>query len=291
MPELPEVETIRRQLAATLPGRRLRAVDRSVESMLLDATPDEFRTALPGRRILDVRRRGKFLVFPLSGDLFLTIHLGMTGQVLLEGVNHRSVSPHDRFVFRLEVRDSNTPGDSETPDTPDAPEDLLVFRDIRKFGRVHLTWGGPAARLSRMGPDAWPGDDWDETDLAGMVRGRRAPLKALLLDQRHLAGIGNIYADEILFAAGLSPLRPAGTLSADETADLAAEIRRTLAEGVRLRGCSISDYVDAAGVGGGFQRVLHAYGRHGQECLRCGGTMERTIVAGRGTAYCPSCQS
>ncbi|MCJ7796260.1 MAG: formamidopyrimidine-DNA glycosylase, partial [Thermoleophilia bacterium] len=133
--------------------------------------------------------------------------------------------------------------------------------------------------------------DWDEAGLAKMIQGRRAPLKAFLLDQRRLAGIGNIYADEILFAAALSPLRPAGSLSADEVADLAAEIRRTLAEGVRLRGCSISDYVDASGVGGGFQRVLRAYGRHGQECLRCGGTMVRAIVAGRGTAFCPSCQT
>jgi formamidopyrimidine-DNA glycosylase len=139
MPELPEVETIRRQLEAALPGRRIRAVDRLAESMLLDVTPDEFTTALAGRRILDVRRRGKFLVFPLSGDLFLTIHLGMTGQVLLETVDGRSVSVHDRFVFHLGGRDSETPGDSESPgvtDVPQAREDLLVFRDIRKFGRV-----------------------------------------------------------------------------------------------------------------------------------------------------------
>jgi len=278
MPELPEVETIRCQLAEALPGRRIRAVDRLDEFMLLDVTASEFTAALAGRRILDVRRRGKFLVLPLSGDLFLTIHLGMTGQVLLEGVTGPSASPHDRFVFRLDAGDS------------DSPEALLVFRDIRKFGRVHLTSGGPAARMGRMGPDAWPGDDWDEAGLAKMMHGRRAPLKALLLDQRHLAGIGNIYADEILFAAGLSPVRAAGSLSADDVAKLAVEIRRTLAEGVRLRGCSISDYVDAGGFGGGFQRVLRAYGRHGQECLRCGDTMVRTIVAGRGTAFCPSCQ-
>ncbi len=278
MPELPEVETIRSQLAAALPGRRIHAVDRLNEFMLLDVTASEFTAALAGRRILDVRRRGKFLVFPLSGDLFLTIHLGMTGQVLLEGVTGPSVSPHDRFVFPLDARDS------------DAPEALLVFRDIRKFGRVHLTSGGPAARVGRMGPDAWPGDDWDEAGLAAMIRGRRAPLKAVLLDQRHLAGIGNIYADEILFAAGLSPVRPAGSLSTDEIGKLAVDIKLTLAEGVRLRGCSISDYVDTSGAGGGFQRVLRAYGRHGQECLRCGGTMVRTIVAGRGTAFCPSCQ-
>jgi len=284
VPELPEVETIRSQLAAALPGRRIRAVDLLTESMLLDVTSAEFTAALEGRRIIDVRRRGKFLVFPLNGDLFLTIHLGMTGQVLLEGPTGPSVSPHNRFVFRLDA-----PASAVAVATG-APGALLVFRDIRKFGRVHLTLSGPAARVARMGPDAWPGDDWDEAGLSAMMRGRRAPLKAVLLDQRHVAGIGNIYADEILFAAGLSPVRAAGSLSADEIGKLAAEIKLTLAEGVRLRGCSISDYVDARGEGGGFQRVLRAYGRQGQECLRCGGTMVRTIVAGRGTAFCPSCQ-
>lgn len=277
--------------------------------MLRDVTATEFAAALPGRRILDVRRRGKFLLLPLNGDLFLTLHLGMTGQLLLEGVSASecapgagdadasrsapppsrlapeatvspalAASPHDRFAFRFEA---GAVGDHYA---------RLVFRDMRKFGRVHLTPGSPPARVSAMGPDAWPGDDWDQGILEAIVRGRRAPLKALLLDQRRLAGIGNIYADEILFAAGLSPLRPAGSLNSDEVLRLAGEIRRTLGEGVRLRGCSISDYVDPAGLDGGFQRVLRAYGRQGQICVRCGGTMLRTIVAGRGTTYCPSCQ-
>ena len=112
----------------------------------------------------------------------------------------------------------------------------------------------------------------------------------MLLDQRRLAGIGNIYADEILFAAGLSPLRRAGSLSAEESAAWRPRSRRTLDEGVRLGGCSITDYVDTAGIGGGFQRVLRAYGRDGEDSARCGGTMVRAIVAGRGTAYCPACQ-
>ena len=141
-----------------------------------------------------------------------------------------------------------------------------------------------------MGPDAWPGDEWDEAGLAEMLRGRRAPLKAVLLDQRHLAGIGNIYADEILFAAGLSPLRPAGSLDADETAALAAEIRRTLAEGVRLRGCSISDYVDAAG---------RRWRLPTRSCGRTGGRGRSACAAGArwcarssrvGHGVLPSCQ-
>jgi formamidopyrimidine-DNA glycosylase len=167
-------------------------------------------------------------------------------------------------------------------------EILLVFNDPRKFGRVHLTHG-PPPRLRLLGPDALV-DEWTVDDLSALLAGRRAPLKAFLLDQRHLTGIGNIYADEILFASELSPLRPAGSLSADEVSRLAEQIRAQLAEGVRLRGCSISDYVDAQGRKGSFQEVLQAYGRHGRECRRCGVTLARVIVAGRGTAYCPGCQ-
>jgi formamidopyrimidine-DNA glycosylase len=172
---------------------------------------------------------------------------------------------------------------------PAAEHARLVFRDIRKFGRLHLTAGEHPRRLLPLGPDALEGD-WSAVDLGAALRGRRAPLKAFLLDQRRLAGIGNIYADEILWAARLSPLRPAGFLSDEEVDRLAREIRERLAEGVRLRGCSISDFVDASGKQGSMQEVLQAYGRQGEPCPRCGSPLARTIVAGRGTSYCPVCQ-
>ncbi len=316
MPELPEVETVRRQLAAALPGRRILAVAAIEPAMLRDVTPETLAAALPGRRILAVDRRGKFILLILEpgagagklddSPLFLTIHLGMTGQLLLQeerpsdtpvgeptadpgrrrgAVEARRGSPaHDRFVFLLS---DPVPGpDSERDD----PSLKLVFRDMRKFGRVELGRDEPPSRVARMGPDAWPGGDWDAEVLAAALAGRRAPLKAFLLDQRRLAGIGNIYADEILFGAGLSPLRPAGSLDRDEIERLAQEIKARLDEGVRLRGCSISDFVDTLGSGGGFQRTLRAYGRQGQPCVRCGGTLVRVVVAGRGTAYCPGCQ-
>lgn len=270
MPELPEVETIRCQLAAALPGRRIVAVERAEPFMLRDVSAEELAAAVPGRRVEAVRRRGKFLWLPLDDGQVLTIHLGMTGQLLLQA--EPPVGDHVRFTFLFE---------SDT---------RLVFRDMRKFGRLHLTRGGPAARLEGMGPDAWQGA-WSAADLAAMLSRRTAPVKAFLLDQQHLAGIGNIYADEILFAARLSPLRPAGSLSPAEVERLAAAIREKLEEGVRLRGCSISDYVDAAGQAGGFQRALQVYGRHGRICVRCGATLARAVVAGRGTAYCPACQS
>ncbi len=195
MPELPEVETVRRQLAESLLGKTFTAVRLLEPAMLRDCTPEQLEVLLPGRRIDAVDRLGKFLVLPLSrgaggasdSDVaFLTLHLGMTGQLLVDprdaGPEMKSV--HTRFLF--ELRD-------------DAGHlTWLEFRDIRKFGRLHLTKGAPAPRLRALGPDAWLGA-WDADYLQRRLRGRKAPLKAFLLDQRHLSGIGNIYADEILW--------------------------------------------------------------------------------------------
>lgn len=294
MPELPEVETIRRQLLQALPGRLIAEVEEADLFMLRDVTEEELRRRLPGKRVESVQRRGKFLILPLSDSLYLTIHLGMTGQLLILGDEAQALT-HVRFSFRLLQPAAGGPpagtGASRMEGAPGGPGTTtrLVFRDVRKFGRVHLTEGAPAARLAPMGPDALE-DEWTAAELAESLRGRRAPLKAFLLDQRRLAGIGNIYADEILWSTRLSPLRPAGSLSSEEIAVLAREIRSRLAEGVRLRGCSISDFMDTEGRAGGFQEVLQAYGRHGEACSRCGTTLVRTIVAGRGTAYCPRCQ-
>jgi formamidopyrimidine-DNA glycosylase len=249
------------------------AVELIEPAMLRDCTPEQVESLLPERRIESVDRIGKFLLVRLQGDFYLTLHLGMTGQLLIDASDE---SVHTRFLFRL--RDAQG-----RPFT-------LQFRDMRKFGRVHLTSGGPAPRIAGLGPDAWRGS-WDAGYLERRVKGRTAPLKAFLLDQRHLSGIGNIYADEILWWTGLSPLRPSGSLTAAEVARLAEEIPRRLGEGVRLLGCSISDFVDTQGEPGAFQEWLQAYGRHGQECGRCGARLERVVVGGRGTAYCPGCQS
>jgi formamidopyrimidine-DNA glycosylase len=273
VPELPEVETVRRQLAPALEGATFVAVERIEPAMLRDCTPDVVESELPGRRVESVGRLGKFLLVELQVGHVLTLHLGMTGQLLLDPAGD---SAHTRFLFRL--RDAQN-----QPFT-------LEFRDIRKFGRVHLTAAGPAPRIGGLGPDAWLGR-WDADYLERRLRNRTAPLKAFLLDQRHLSGIGNIYADEILWWAGLSPLRPSGSLNPAEVARLAEEIRLRLGEGVRLLGCSISDFVDTYGEPGEFQEGLRAYGRQGQECTRCGARLERVVVGGRGTAFCPGCQT
>ena len=288
MPELPEVETVRRQLASAITGLMFVDVEHTEPFILRDCTDGQLRALLPGTRVEEVGRLGKFVLVRLVGPqtAYLTLHLGMTGQVLVSspgpgdgpGVGEAPAPPahfHTRFQFVLRA--------------PDGSYRRLEFRDARKFGRVHLTLDTPPLRLGALGPDAWLGD-WDAEYLAGRLQGRRQPLKAFLLDQRHLSGIGNIYADEILWWAEVSPLRPAGALDAEDVAKLATQIRERLAEGVRRLGCTLSDFVDTQGKPGTFQEYLRAYRRHGKPCLRCGEVMARAVVAGRGTAYCPHCQ-
>jgi formamidopyrimidine-DNA glycosylase len=279
VPELPEVETVRCQLAAGLTGGTFTSVEQVEPFMLRDCSPDDVVSRLPGRRIERVERLGKFVIVVLDGNLFLTLHLGMTGQLLIDPGDAGS---HTRFAFSVSTGSRGA----------DRGGGLLrlEFRDTRKFGRLHLTFAGPAPRLAMLGPDAWRGD-WDAAYLSGRLARRTAPLKAFLLDQRHLAGIGNIYADEILWWTALSPLRAAGSLVEEQVSCLAREIRLRLSEGVRLLGCSLSDFVDTEGRAGSFQDWLQAYGRQGLPCRRCGGVLVRTVIGGRGTAYCPDCQT
>jgi formamidopyrimidine-DNA glycosylase len=284
LPELPEVETVRCQLEGALLGAAFLSVDRTEPAMLRDCSVDEVVAGIPGRRIEAIDRLGKFLVVRLTGETFLTLHLGMTGQLLVDPVD---ANAHCRFIFRLNGATGVTGDAGATGAAGEAV--TLEFRDIRKFGRVHVTKGAPAPRLSALGPDAWRGA-WDADYLKKKLQKRSAPLKAFLLDQRHLAGIGNIYADEILWWSRLSPLRPGGSLSAAEVDLLAEEIPRRLSEGVKFLGCSLSDFVDTQGRQGDFQNWLQAYGKQGQTCERCGGTFARVVVGGRGTSYCPGCQ-
>ncbi|MBU2601812.1 MAG: bifunctional DNA-formamidopyrimidine glycosylase/DNA-(apurinic or apyrimidinic site) lyase [Actinobacteria bacterium] len=270
MPELPEVETVRCQLQKALPGRRFESVTEVDPFVLRDVSPEAVSASLGGRVVRRVDRAGKFLVLPLSGGTFLTVHLGMTGNLLM--TDPAEAFTHVRFAALMD--------DGRR----------LVFRDVRKFGRVHVTEGGPAERINRLGPDAWLGD-WGPDYLAARLEGRTGALKAFLLDQRNLAGIGNIYADEILFGARLSPVRPAGRLTRGEVERLAVEIKERLAEGVLARGCTVSDFVDSEGRPGTFQESLRAYGRHGLPCVSCGGPLARIVVAGRGTIFCAVCQS
>lgn len=273
VPELPEVETIRCQLATFLPGRTLTHVRAIEAAMFMGSDISTLETLVCGRTFGMPERKGKFLLLPLSDDVWLTMHLGMTGRVLLSRGRY-SAHPHDRFVFSLCHKGSYS---------------AVVFRDSRKFGRLEVTAGGPSERVARLGPDGWLGQ-WGADYLAQRFRGRTASVKALLLDQHILAGIGNIYADEALFEAAILPSRPAGGLTPAELERLAVAIRSTLDRGVKALGCSVSDFVHVDGRLGSMQENLRAYRRQGCPCTRCGALMQRAVIAGRGSGYCPVCQ-
>ncbi|MCC6392379.1 MAG: DNA-formamidopyrimidine glycosylase [Bryobacterales bacterium] len=257
MPELPEVETIVRGLAPRLRGRRVTAVQ--VVGPLVVKTPIE---GLAGEQILDLRRHGKNIVFECGGGM-LTIHLGMTGKLLLEGPR----TPYTRVVFTLD--------DGE-----------LLYDDIRQFGRIHWSPELPG-RLARLGPEPLV---ITAEEFAARLRSRRGRVKPLLLNQQFLRGLGNIYVDETLFRAGVHPLAIAARLGRKRALALHAAMQQVLRLAIEHRGSSISDYVDASGERGGFQRMHLVYGKEGMPCTVCGTPIRRIVVGQRGTHFCPRCQ-
>ena len=262
LPELPEVETVRRTIAARLRGRVIRAA-RYFSPLAAGGDPDGMAAALTGRRILEVRRKGKYLIFPLDRG-WMRIHLRMTGKLLLDG-------PCTRWTRALlEFDDGHA----------------LVFEDPRQFGR--LLWSAaPPEDVSRLGPDAL---ELDAAVFAARLRGRRGRVKPVLLNQRVLCGLGNIYVDEALHRARIHPLASAERLGPARLNRLHQAVAEVLAEAIAAGGSSISDYVDGAGRRGWFQFSHRVYGREGEPCLACGTPIRRIIVGQRGTHYCPRCQ-
>jgi formamidopyrimidine-DNA glycosylase len=280
MPELPEVETIRRDLAPRVTGGRVR------EARILDPRivqgfapgggrrrkvhPREVERALRGRVIAGVGRRGKYLVFNLEGATALLAHLRMTGQILWG-------PPHPRARARVAVAG---PGG----------EGVLNFCDTRRFGEIWLSpdWRrDPSLRV--LGPE--PLDVHPDLRLWGRdLRKRRSPLQAALLDQTCVAGMGNIYVTEALHLAGLRPTRRCHTLQAGDVEPLWRHMGEVLRRGLDRRGVSFRDYRDALGKRGEGDQILRAYGRAGQPCLGCGTVLKAVKVGGRGTVYCPRCQ-
>jgi len=269
MPELPEVETFVRALRRPLVGRTIIGVANDWPRHVGLPSPDELAARITGRRIEAIDRRGKYLVFSLSDDENLIIHLKMTGHLSVVPAD-TPPDPYAHTVFALD----------------DGRE--LRFRDPRKFGRVYLV-RDPAQVVGPLGPEPLA-DDFTAEALAARIAGRRRVLKPLLLDQTFIAGIGNIYADEALFDAGLSPTRRSETLTGAEITALHAAIRKVLALGIAREGASISTYVKADGQKGDMQNEVAVYGRAGQTCYACGGPVERIVLGGRSTHYCPNCQ-
>jgi formamidopyrimidine-DNA glycosylase len=281
MPELPEVETIARQLRGLVVDRTISEFE-SRWVRLTEPEPAEVVGArLRGRRISNVRRRGKFVVFDLDGGEALVVSLRMTGKLLygVADVDERYVRGEIRFEDGTAMR----------------------FSDTRKFGRMAVIDastldGNGEGRRPKMPLHASLGPEplargFTVAWLRALLRRRpRAAIKVLLLDQRAIAGIGNIYAIEALWRARIHPLRKAGSLRADEIARLHEAIRWALRKGIRLGGASPSDYVDARGHKGRMQREFQVYARAGEPCPRCGRAIVRTVVGGRGTFHCPRCQ-
>ena len=269
MPELPEVETFVRALRRPLVGRTIVDVTNDWPRHVALPPPEELRARIAGRRIEAIDRRGKYLVFTLSDDETLIIHLKMSGHLSVAPAG-APPDPYAHTVFALD----------------DGRE--LRFRDPRKFGRVYLV-RDPAQVVGPLGPEPL-GDDFTAEQLAARLAGRRRVLKPLLLDQTFIAGIGNIYADEALFDARLQPTRRSDTLTAEEIAALHAAIQKVLALGIAREGASISTYVKPDGRKGEMQNEVMVFRRTGQSCYRCGGPIERMVLGGRSTHYCPSCQ-
>jgi formamidopyrimidine-DNA glycosylase len=274
MPELPEVETIRSRLAPALAGRRFERVEISDSRLTRPVPPDAVADALEGERVADVRRRGKYLVVVFESGRHLLVHLRMTGNVLHPAHERHKDDPHVRAVVRL-----------------DDGSDVL-YRDVRRFGTWDLLEPGEleayfAAR--RLGVEPL-GRSFTAATLARSLAGRKAPVKAALLDQRAAAGVGNIYADEALWYARVHPLTPAGQLHGEQVAALREGVRNALQLGIRRQGATLRDYRGADGSRGSMQDEFRVYGREGEPCERCGTPIVKTRVAGRGTWFCPVCQ-
>jgi formamidopyrimidine-DNA glycosylase len=269
MPELPEVETIKRDLWPRLVGRSITGVTVGWEGCVDRPSVRSFRNQVVGRRIEDVGRRGKFLVLSLSGDRTLLVHLRMTGSLRIKDPAD-PWETHARLAFRLD----------------DGQE--LRFVNVRKFGRIYLV-RDPAEVLGDLGPEPLA-DDFNVDAFRALFENRRGMIKPLLLDQRFIAGLGNIYVDEALFRARIHPRRAAGSLTSEELGGLYYAIREVLREAIADQGTSRSDYVRPDCTKGTHQERLWVSGRAGEPCPRCGTEIERLVVGGRGTYVCPRCQ-
>ncbi len=271
MPELPEVETIRRQLAPHLEGRTIESAE------ILDARwtrpfdPVVVERELVGARVERVERAGKYLIWSLSSDRYLLLHLRMTGALL---VDPQVDAPHTRV--RLELDGGH----------------MLIYVDPRRFGTGHLVhgWAARDAYLAeRIGAEPFT-EEFTAAYLRAAAGGRIAPVKSFLLDQRRVAGVGNIYADEALFRAQIHPLRPAGRLTGAQWERLREAVEDALAAGIEAKGASIDDFRHVDGARGSFQDQFLVHRRAGEPCPRCGRMIRKLVVGGRGTYVCEHCQ-
>ncbi|NMH67989.1 DNA-formamidopyrimidine glycosylase [Bacillus sp. RO3] len=273
MPELPEVETVRRTLEMLVVGKKIKDVSVFWPKMIKNpAETDEFVHSLRGQEILEMRRRGKFLIFYLN-DVALVSHLRMEGKYNVSD-SQDPIEKHTHVIFHF----------------TDGTE--LRYRDVRKFGTMHVFKKGEELLhlpLLQLGPEPFQ-SGFTEDYLTNVLKKTERIVKATLLDQTVLVGLGNIYVDEALFRAGIHPDRKSKSLSRKEIKRLHQEIIDTLKEAVEMGGSTIRSYVNSQGQMGMFQQKLYVYSRKEEPCRNCGTPIEKKVSAGRGTHYCPSCQ-
>ncbi len=270
MPELPEVETIARGLANAVVGKTIASAAVSMAKIAVAPPGRSFPVDLPGDTIAAVGRRAKFIVIHLASGRRLTVHLRMTGRLIFQASGRQEPYPYTHISLNF------TDGSR------------VAFADVRQFGRMRLLEPG----------EVWDADGGIEPLSEGftcelflsMLDGRRTPIKVFLLDQSRISGVGNIYACEALWEAGIRPSRPAHEVSRPARRRLHSALRGVLARSIEARGTSVDDYVDAEGLKGGFQNQLSVYGRLGEPCLRCGNPIVRTVLVQRGTWWCRRCQ-
>ncbi len=271
MPELPEVEVIKEGLKRKLRSRVIRRVKISFNGSLKNLSPQAFRRKVTGRRIEDISRRGKFLIFSLDDGSFLVIHLKMTGQLIYHQGKEK-MERHTRIVFHLDERFQ------------------LRFIDMRKFGAIYLVRDlGEIPAFLNLGPEPLE-RKFSAHCLGRILKGRSRKIKSLLIDQNLIAGLGNIYAMEALYRARISPERGAEGLSSLEVKKLHSAIRDILRKAILAKGTSTDTYRNSEGRRGRFQYKLAVYQREGMPCCRCRGRISRVKISGRNTYFCPECQ-
>jgi formamidopyrimidine-DNA glycosylase len=273
VPELPEVETVRLGLEPVLVGRRFEHVDILDPRLTRPVDPGAVAAELTRERVSALERRGKYLIVRFESGRVLLVHLRMTGSFRYGPRGALVADPYRRAVVMLDNGSD------------------VAYRDVRRFGTWLVVRPDELEPYlaERLGLDPL-GGGFTPPALAERLAGRRAPLKAALLDQRTIAGLGNIYADEALWRAQLHPLRPAGSLDADETTRLRHAVEAALKTGLERQGATLRDYAQPDGSAGGMQSEFRVYGRAGEPCERCGTPIEKTRAGGRGTWYCPACQ-
>ncbi len=275
MPELPEVETVRRGLEGRILGKRIIEAETRRQTLRIPL-PENFTTRMKGRRFERLERRGKYILAYLDNGTVLIIHLGMSGRITLEDADSQPNRPHDHIVFRME------------------DGTVATYNDPRRFGLMTLCHDVEVDKhrlLTSMGADPLS-NEFNGPYLAARLKGKRTPIKAALLDQKIVAGLGNIYVCEALFGAGLSPKRSAHTVQRARAERLVATIRQVLDRALQAGGSSLRDYVQASGELGYFQHQFSVYGREGEPCSNCDCdfNVKRIVQSGRSTFYCAKCQ-